>query len=177
MMTRWARSVEPTAIALNESFYLEGPPRPEDASAHRLLALDPDAARFFGWTIEQARSQPASYFDEIIQQFVREWHEGRTFNFSIRRRGDGNAVGAVELRLSGDEANVSYLVAAELRGHGLATHALEALLTWGARELALDQVNLACHVENVASRRVAEKCKFVFLGYEGDELKFRREFL
>jgi len=77
MMTRWARSVEPTAIALNESFYLEGPPRPEDASAHRLLALDPDAARFFGWTIEQARSQPASYFDEIIQQFVREWHEGK----------------------------------------------------------------------------------------------------
>lgn len=61
-MTGSSHPVEPTCIATDESFYLEGPPRPEDACAHRRIALDPDAARHLGWTIEQAESQPDSYY-------------------------------------------------------------------------------------------------------------------
>lgn len=160
---------------MDESFYLEGPPRPEDACAHRRFALDPDAARHLGWTIEQAESQPDSYYDEVIQRFVSGWQAGSVLNFSIRRREDDQAVGAVELRPSGNEANISYLVAPELRGQGLATRAVEAVLGWAPRALALDQVNLVCGVENIASRRVAEKSGFVFLRLADDGLRYRRE--
>src|SRR2546425_418728 len=67
--------------------------------------------------------------------------------------------------------------AAELRGQGLAPRALEAMLAWGARELALREANLGCHVDNTASRRVAEKCGFIFVDRQGDELHFRRDLL
>ena len=154
-MTGSVRSVEPTVVALDESFYLEGPPRPEDASVHRRFALDPDAARYLGWTIEQAESRPDSYFDEVIQRFVSEWQAGRVFNFSIRRREDDQAVGAVELRPTGKEANISYLIASALRGQGVATRAVEAVIAWASRALALDRVSLVCHVENIASRVAA----------------------
>ena len=142
---------------------------------HRLLAVDPEAARFFGWAVEQARSQPDSHYDDVVRQFVREWREGRTFNFTVRRSSDGEAVGAVELRPRGDDANLSYVVAPELRERGVATRAVAALLVWAAEELALRNVDLTRHVENAASRRVAEKCGFAYLRRDRDELRFRRD--
>jgi len=171
-MTWPAREGEVTVVAMDRSYILEGPPRPEDAAAHRVFALDPDAARFFGWTVEQAMSQPDSHYDEVTKRFIREWKEGRAFIFTIRDRKSGTPVGSVEIRLS--DANVSYVVAPELRGQGLATRAVEALLKWCDDALALDHVNLTCHAENIASRRVAEKCRFVLVSQEGDELGFRR---
>jgi RimJ/RimL family protein N-acetyltransferase len=162
---------------LNEFFVLDRP-RPEDATASRRFATDPDAARFFGWTVEQARAQPDSHFEEVIRRFTREWNDGTRFALTIRRRSDGEPVGSAELRPrseSSGEADVSYMVAAELRGQGLASMALEALLVWGTRELGLWRAHLACHVENTPSQRVAEKCGFMFVGRVDDELRFRRD--
>jgi [ribosomal protein S5]-alanine N-acetyltransferase len=172
-MSLEAGSIEPPFIALNEFFVLDCH-RPEDAQAHREFALDPEAARFLGWTVEQADSVPNSHYDEVVSRFAREWDHGTRFSLVIRRRLDREAVGTVELRPNGHDADVSYMVVAELRGQGLAQLALDALLTWGQRELRLQYANLGCHVENIASQRVAEKCGFVFVERRGDELRFRR---
>jgi RimJ/RimL family protein N-acetyltransferase len=94
---------------------------------------------------------------------------------AIRRRPDGEAVGWVELRRTGEQAEVSYNVTAELRGQGIAPRALSALLVWAASQIGLRRAHLACHVDNAASRRVAEKCEFVFAGQDGDEYKFERD--
>jgi RimJ/RimL family protein N-acetyltransferase len=171
---RRSRRVERPVIALDAFFVLDGW-LPKDAAAHRRFALDPDAARFFGWTVEQAGSAPDSHYVEVITRFAREWREGTRFSLGIRRCSDAEAVGSVELRPAGREADVSYMVAPELRGRGLASRALEALIAWGARELGLQRVNLACHIDNTASQRVAERCGFVLVGREGDEIRFRRE--
>jgi RimJ/RimL family protein N-acetyltransferase len=87
----------------------------------------------------------------------------------------GAAVGAVELRPTrAHEADVSYVIAPEFRGQGLAPKALDALLAWASSDLGLRWANLGCHVDNAASRRVAEKCGFAFVEHRGDELRFRR---
>jgi RimJ/RimL family protein N-acetyltransferase len=165
--------MEPPFIPLDDVFALDRH-RPEDATAHRSFSLDPDAARFFDWTVEEAASAPPSHYDEVIRRFAREWHDGTRLSLVIPRRSDGEAVGTVELRPAADEADVSFLVTAELRGRGLAPRALDALLAWGSRELGLQYANLNCHVDNAASRRVAEKCGFDLIGRQGDELRFRR---
>jgi Acetyltransferase (GNAT) domain len=51
-------------------------------------------------------------------------------NLAIRRTTDNEAVGWVEFRRAGEEAEVSYNVAAELRGQGIAPRALSAFLAW-----------------------------------------------
>ena len=61
----------------------------------------------------------------------------------------------------------SYNVAAELRGQGIASRALQAFLTWAAQQIGLRRAHLACHIDNLASRRVAEQCGFVLLGQQG----------
>ena len=93
----------------------------------------------------------------------------------IRRSPDGEAVGWVELQQVGEQADVSYNVTAELRGQGIAPRALSVLLAWAASQIGLRRAHLACHADNVASRRVAKKCGFVLVSQDGDEYKFERD--
>jgi RimJ/RimL family protein N-acetyltransferase len=165
------RSIQPPSIVLDELFELTGW-LPEDAAAHRRFALDPDAARFFGWTLSQARSAPDSHYAEVIRRFHREWQEGIRYSLAIRHRVHGEAVGSVEIRPAGGMVDVSFMVQAEWRGRGLAPSALQAMLAWAKGELGVRRARLACRVDNGASRRVAQKCGFAFKGREGDELQF-----
>lgn len=167
---------QPPRIVLDDAFVLAGP-RLEDAASHRRFALDPDAARFLGWTVDQARAAPDSHYEEVVRRFIRGWETGARLSLAIRRRSDDEAVGMVELRPrpTDAEADVSYLVAPELRGQGLASRAVVELLEWGARELGLRRAVIHCDIENIASQRVAEKCGFVLVSRVGDELRFRRD--
>lgn len=168
-------SAEAPLIVLDNAFVLDGP-RLADAACHRRIALDPDAARFFGWSVDQARALPDSHYEEVVRRFMRGWATGARLSLTIRRRSDDEGVGMVELRPRlGDEFDVSYVVVPELRGRGLASRAVVELLDWGARELGLRHAVIHCDVENTASQRVAEKCGFVLEGRFGDELRFRRD--
>jgi RimJ/RimL family protein N-acetyltransferase len=141
------RDVESPVIVLDAFFRLDRW-RAEDAPAHRRFALDPDAAKFFGWTVEQAASVADSHYHDVIPRFARDWDEGTRYSLAIRRCSDGQAVGSVELRSIGREADASYMIAPELRGQGLASRALVAMIAWATRQLGLRRVNLACHVDN-----------------------------
>jgi RimJ/RimL family protein N-acetyltransferase len=167
---------EPPLIVVDDCFVLDRW-RPADGPALRRLDLDPVTARFFGYTVEQAAALPDSHYDGDMRARgnLQAWREGRQLNLAIRRGSDGAAVGWVELRRDGAQAEVSYNVTAELRGRGIAPRALSALLGWAAGQLGLRRARLACHVDNVASRRVAEKCAFAFAGREGDDFKFERD--
>jgi RimJ/RimL family protein N-acetyltransferase len=162
-------------IVVDDSFVLDRW-RPTDGPALRRFDLDPVTARFFGYSVEQAAAMPDSHYDgdRRARGNLRAWDEGRELNLAIRRCSDGEAVGWVELRRAGEDAEVSYNVTAELRGHGIAPRALSALLGWAASQIGLRHASLACHVDNVASRRVAEKCAFIFVGQDGDDYKFER---
>jgi RimJ/RimL family protein N-acetyltransferase len=170
------RPGEPPLIAVDPAFVLDRW-RPGDGGALRRFDLDPGTARFFGYTVEQAQAMPDSHYDgdERARASLRAWQEGTELNLAIRRRSDGVAAGWVELRPQGDCADVSYNVTAELRGQGIASRALQALLAWAAQQIGLRHAHLACHIDNLASRRVAEKCGFVLLGQQGEEYQFRRD--
>ena len=141
-------------------------------ASHRRFAEDEDAARFFGWTVEEARAQPDSHYLDVVQRFQNEWFAGTRLSLAIRRRDTGQAVGAVEIRPDERTVEVSYLVEAACRGRGVAPRALAIMLDWAKRELSVSRALLSCHVDNLASRRVAAKCSFEEVGRDGDEIYF-----
>ena len=163
----------PPTIRLDHEFVLEGW-RAEDAASHRTFAEDSAAARLFGWTVEEARAQPDAHYISVIRRFQDDWVSGSRLSLAIRRVTTGEAVGAVELRPVDDVVGVSYLVAPAFRGRALAPRALNALLDWATRELAVSRAFLNCDVQNAASRRVAEKCGFTLAHRVGNELHFIR---
>jgi RimJ/RimL family protein N-acetyltransferase len=167
---------EPPTIEVDEFLVLDRS-RPHDSATVRRLDADPDAARFFGWTVEQVLTAPASHYDgnRRAEENLAEWREGRRLSLAIRRRSDEVIVGAVELQPAGDRASVSYLVDPLLRRQGIASRALEAYLAWATREIGLRHAFLTCHVDNAASRGVAARCGFEFVERDGDDLRFRRD--
>jgi RimJ/RimL family protein N-acetyltransferase len=172
----WAwQPIDPPTIAVDDSYVLDHW-RATDSDALRQFDLDPQTARFFGYTVEQARAKPDSDYDghELERGSLQAWQEGKRLNLAIRRRSSGEAVGWVEIQPSRDPANVSYMVTAGLRGQGIAPRSLQALLTWAASRVGLQRARLVCHVENQASRRVAEKCGFTLVGRDGDDYQFER---
>jgi RimJ/RimL family protein N-acetyltransferase len=163
----------PRRIRLDQEFVLEGW-KADDAASHRAFAEDAAAARFFGWTVAEARTQPDAHYIGVIERFQDGWASGSRLSLAIRRVTTGEAVGAVELRPVNDTVEVSYLVAPAFRGHALAPRALNVLLNWARRERSVRCALLKCDVENVASRRVAEKCGFTLAQRDGHELLFIR---
>jgi hypothetical protein len=83
---------EPPLIAVGDSFVLDRW-RLTDGPVLRRLDLDPDTARFFGYSVEQATAMPDSHYDgsRRAQGNLRAWREGRELNLAIRRTTDGEA--------------------------------------------------------------------------------------
>ncbi|MGT2525906.1 GNAT family N-acetyltransferase [Streptomyces nojiriensis] len=95
------------------------------------------------------------------------WAAGTRFSFAILEGGGegfGAAIGHVTVKL-GDEgsAEVGYWTAAEVRGRGLASRALETVVQWvfgNESPVAPVRLSLFHAVGNQASCRVAERCGF-----------------
>jgi RimJ/RimL family protein N-acetyltransferase len=105
-----------------------------DAASHRRFAEDPVAARFLGWSVDEARSQGDAHYARVVERFQQDWPTGSRLAFAIRVRSTGEPVGAVEVRPVDDTMWVSYLVDRDWRGRGIAPAAVMAVLQWAADE-------------------------------------------
>lgn len=73
---------------------------------------------------------------------------------------DGANIGYVQLVPMEEGFEVGYHITKEATGKGYATEALKALLEYAKTEKKLDQVYGICVSENIASKKVMEKCGF-----------------
>lgn len=129
----------------------------DDDLADLLAGVDELVTRF-------RRSAPVSEPDARVWIATRRAHieSGTALELAIA---DGTTiVGSIalwEVRRNHQTAMVSYWLAPGGRGRGLATRALRLLAGWAFDELDLKRLALDVEVDNVASRRVAERCGFV----------------
>jgi len=83
--------------------------------------------------------------------------------FLIGDASTGDRLGNIALRHADGIGHVSYWLAAEARGRGAATRALRLMSGWAFERLGLGELRLWTHVDNTASRHVAERA-----GYQRD---------
>ena len=106
----------------------------------------------------------------FAQQWLERYEEGRAAGtreaFAIVDEA-GGVVGiavAPEIDHESRTAELGYIVAPEARGRGVATAALRELTEWAFSELGMLRLQLMIGVDNAASKRVAERCGYVFEG-------------
>ncbi|WEB46105.1 GNAT family N-acetyltransferase [Streptomyces yunnanensis] len=107
-----------------------------------------------------------------VQAQQRGWAAGNRFGFAVLEEQPGSVrgqlVGNVLLKevISGKpEAEVGYWTAAHARGRGVAPRTLEALTSWAFDTFeadGLERLKLLHQVDNLASCRVAQKCRYDF---------------
>ena len=74
----------------------------------------------------------------------------------------GRVLGSIGVRFSdsGDVGEIGYWLRADARGRGAITRALRVVSAWAFRRGAVERLQLRADVENVPSRRAAEKAGF-----------------
>ena len=103
------------------------------------------------------------YSPEMADRYYAEYPFPGAGWFAVCLRATGGIVGRAGLLLRGDlydppEIELAYGIAEEHRRKGYAVEAAKALVVYAAEELRLSRFFAGVHVDNLASRRVAEKC-------------------
>lgn len=84
---------------------------------------------------------------------------------------DGTHIG--ELCFKGLNSNgmaeIGYGIAEEYQGRGFATEAVKAVLVWAFQNPNVMAIEAETATENIASKRVLEKCGFILNGIIGEE--------
>jgi RimJ/RimL family protein N-acetyltransferase len=130
------------------------PTRVDDADAvFGGYAQDPEVSRYTSWSphgrIEDTRG--------FLQHCEEGWTRRTVYNWAIVCRHDGRLIGTTDIRFEGHRAEIGYVLERNAWGHGYATEAARAVVSWGLAQPTLHRVWAVCDVENEASARVLEK--------------------
>jgi [ribosomal protein S5]-alanine N-acetyltransferase len=133
--------------------------------------LDDGVVRLREWANEDSAWYAKSVQDPLIQRFTTEsptLDAGQVLAAIIKLRAAGDAegfvicdavtgdrLGNIALCHDGRVGEVSYWVAAQARGRGVATRALALFSFWCFQAVGLEELWLCAHRENVASQRAA----------------------
>ena len=84
---------------------------------------------------------------------------------------DGTHIG--ELCFKGLDSNgvveIGYGIMEQYQEHGYATEAVKAISAWAFQEPKISSIEAEIDSKNIASKKVLEKCGFVFTGKNGKE--------
>jgi RimJ/RimL family protein N-acetyltransferase len=140
------------------------PWRLEDTPLHVAFDHDGEHKRWFDQP--DPPSDPAEELAkarDVIRRWWREWTDGTSLTFVVRAGGE--SVGEADLQPRPPiTANIAYAVAPAHRGKGHASRAVRLLAVEGLTRFGFRRVELMADVDNIASRRVAEKAGFTCEG-------------
>lgn len=123
-------------------------------SLYRIMGAE-DVLRYFPITTPPTREQTSNF----IKKQLEHWSEHNLGWWAVDSKADGRMVGWAGLQYlpETEETEVSYLIARDHWGQGLAVEAALAGLRFGFEALGKDPVIAVVHVDNVRSYRVLDK--------------------
>ncbi|MFD6044077.1 GNAT family N-acetyltransferase [Streptomyces koyangensis] len=123
--------------------------------------------------IQRWTTVPSPYRRADAEYFVNRvcpegWQQGTEFTFgAVDTAGHGALVAAIGLSMRATRtAELGFWTAAEYRGRGLMTEAVEAVTRWGFTQIPLDRIFWRAEVGNAPSRATALRAGFVPEGTE-----------
>jgi ribosomal-protein-alanine N-acetyltransferase len=131
-------------------------PLSSDAEAVFEYGSDPEVARFADWPV---RTSIDGLAESLLARAAR-WDAGEDFYWIFTRADDDRAIGGISCQITGDSAEIGFLLARRHWGKGWATDATKAVAGWARSCLALNRLHATCDAENLASARVLEKAGF-----------------
>ena len=123
-------------------------------------AIDPDVGPRAGWKPHESREESLS----IVRMFIEEDNV-----YAIERKSDRRVIGSLGLhhdkwRNLTDVKMVGNVLAQDCWGSGYMSEAVRRLLQYGFEEMNLRLMSISHYTFNDRSRRVIEKCGFVYEG-------------
>lgn len=135
---------------------------PSDAEDLFRYACDPDVGPIAGWPPHKSVAE-----SRMIIQNVFTGAEA----YAVCRKEDDRPIGAIELKLQGhtdmsdrsDECELGYWIGKPFWGQGMIPEAAEEILRHAFEDLGMRAVWAGYYDGNTKSKRVQEKCGFVYV--------------
>jgi [ribosomal protein S5]-alanine N-acetyltransferase len=140
------------------------PLEPEDSDAVAVVFADKQTQRWLPFPKEYGQIEGLGWCTEMAQE---RRDSGNGDHYAVVRREDDRLVGCLWTKRTdwvGRVTEVSYAIAADTRGFGVAAEAVDALAIALLLEHDFQRVELRVAPGNTASRRVAEKAGFTYEG-------------
>jgi RimJ/RimL family protein N-acetyltransferase len=135
---------------------------PADAQVLFEILQEKDLLKYF------PRTAPPPYdrVEKYIARHQEHWQQFGYGHWAVIERASGKLMGWNGLEFLPDtgETEVAYLLSHNFWGRGFATEAARAALKFGFESAGLERIIGLAHPENIASRRVLEKCGLALNG-------------
>lgn len=128
-------------------------PVSSDAEAVFEFARDPEVTRFMDWPTHTNVQEAKDYLRDCIPR----WENAREYDWMITLRDHNQVIGGVSIRVRGHSADFGYVLNRTYWGHGFATEAANAVVSWVSGFDTIYRVWATCDTENLASVKVLEK--------------------
>lgn len=137
------------------------PFREDDTEALYAYSKDEAVGRNAGWKPHESLMESSDILHLVFLDQPSVW--------AIERKSDKRLLGSVGLiadskRQYGSARSLGYALGVDYWGQGYMTEAVRAVLRCGFGPMSLDLISATCYPDNPASRRVLEKCGFVYEG-------------
>jgi RimJ/RimL family protein N-acetyltransferase len=140
---------------------------PADAAAILALNAEPSTRRWLPSHVYGNLEEADAALAELIAWCTTPGDPRRAPHvLAVEESSTSRLIGHVGLSPLEGEVELSYAVAEDARGRGLGREALEAACRWAFTRFALPRLLAITATDNVASRRLLERCGF---GHLGDE--------
>lgn len=143
----------------------------EDIEKHHLLISDPSIMYYIQDVFSSSRKESEENLRNAIEDID---NPSRTKVYLVIETGEGEYVGGIGYTVSeknpaGKRVEIGYFIYPQFWGKGYTTEALKELINYAFCEDSVYRIDGTCIADNIASRKVMEKCGFVF---EGERRKF-----
>jgi RimJ/RimL family protein N-acetyltransferase len=131
-----------------------------DAGAIAAACRDPEITR---WLDQVPQPYTRADARDYVAATLRSWRDGSAGSFAITDAETDELLGSVGVHLVDSEqavGEVGYWVVPAVRARGVASRAVRLVARWALEASGLERLQLRADVQNVASRRVAEKAGF-----------------
>lgn len=134
-----------------------------------------EVTKYLLWRTHKTPEHTKRYLEYVVSLY----RSGQFFDFAIEYRKNSKMIGTCGFA-SIDENNrcaeVGYVISPDYKGKGIASEALDAMLRFGFCDIGLNRIEARYMTENIASRRVMEKCGMTFEGIYKQKLFVKEEY-
>lgn len=149
--------------------------QPQDARDMYEYASLPEITRFLLWEPHP----DLAYTKRYLAYVQGRYRMGDFYDLAVILRDTGKMIGTcgfVRFDDANRSAEVGYVLNPAYHRRGYGTEALSAILHFGFSQLRLHRIEARFMKENVASRRLAEKCGMQFEGIHRDMLMIKGQY-
>lgn len=143
--------------------------------AYRNWAGDEEVQNGYGEPVYETAEKTA----ELIRKYIENTQKSDYYRWAVILRESGECVGqAAFFLVSTDNAlcEIEYCIGRRWQNKGYISEAVREILRFAFEDAGFNRVQISCRSNNLPSKKVIEKCGFIYEGSLRKYFKYRGEF-